>query len=55
MELIYLHTQDNMLLGMDEVFKKPAIQFLYVSEYLIKKKEVEYNESKAEAAKYNKV
>ena len=47
MELVYLHTKDNMLLDMDIVFKMNAIQFLFVSQYLIRKSKIEYNEQKA--------
>lgn len=35
-----------MLLSMDEVVKKPAIQFLFISEYLIRKSQIEYQEQK---------
>lgn len=44
MELIYLHTKDSMLLDMDRVFKLPATQFLFISEYLIRKNKVEADE-----------
>lgn len=51
MELIYLHTKDNMLLDMDRVFKLPATQFLFVSEYLIRKNKIELDEQKRELNK----
>lgn len=47
MELIYLVTDGKLLLQMDEVFKKPASQFLFTAEYLIRKRQIEYNEQKA--------
>lgn len=31
---------------MDEIIKKPATQFLFVAEYLIRKRQIEYNEQK---------
>lgn len=51
MELIYLVTDGKLLLQMDEVFKKPATQFLFVAEYLTRKRQIEYNESKAAMSK----
>lgn len=51
MELIYLHTKDKMLLDMNEVFKLPATQFLFVSEYLIRKNKIEIDEQKRELNK----
>lgn len=47
MELIYLVTNGNLMLQMDDVFKKPATQFLFVAEYLTRKKKIEYDEQKA--------
>lgn len=51
MELIYLVTDGKLLLQMDEVFKKPATQFLLVAEYLTRKKKIEYDEQKAQINK----
>lgn len=55
MELIYLVTDGKLLLQMDEVFKKPATQFLFVAEYLSRKKKIEYDEQKAMMNKGKKV
>lgn len=51
MELIYLVTDGKLLLQMDEIIKKPATQFLFVAEYLMRKRQIEYNEQKAAMSK----
>ena len=40
-----------MLLRMDEVTAKPATQFLFVAEYMIRKNRIEANEQKAQMNK----
>lgn len=47
MELIYLVSDGSLLLKMDEIFAKPAQQFLFVAEYMVRKRKIEYDEQMA--------